>query len=930
MRAFWAALAGPVLHLRRLRRESVAVALLVILLGATALVFSAAPRLANRAWQAGLHYELQTASPSQRGIEVVRTTGVRVGANPDASLLDAASSFASDQVPASVNRLITQTDVVVTSLLFTVTTVPTPDQPAVAKQQTFRLRAQTDLAAHVTITAGRLPRETTDGIYEIAISPATAQAMQLKVGDQIGLRADNRDGFIYGLNPTTTYSIIAEIVGLVQARDRTDPYWWGDFSVDDPDIDLQGAGRINGVALISSGALHTLGQDEPTYGFQERWRYQVDPTGVSLADLPQVEADLNRLILRFRGSALQLSLRTGLPALLSQFSARQVPAAAVLLVAGIGVLGVALLAIAVVARLVAARRREGVLLWRTRGAGRRQLIGTLVFEALVIALPSAAVGELVAARIWPGLGADAARGVALIVALAAAVLLTVIGALLVLGPLQAARETAPEQEPSRRRLVAEATVVLLAAAGLYLLRLRGIGAGTSTTSGIGAIPTGGADPFLAAVPVLLGVATGLIVIRAFPYPVRLLGWLAARRRDMVIPLALRQVGRAPSAYTLTLLVVLLAMGVATFSSVITTTIDRGQQIAAWLSTGADFQVQGTAGVTIPDNVSFDELTGVTASARAYVGTQLPTTTTRGFGGYATLEAIQAAAYATVAAGTPADPHLPPSLLASPPASAIGTTSAPIPAIVSPQKPGGGSFVPGDEFDMAVGADSATFTVVEVRDSFPALTSGANFVIAPLAWLRAAMPQASLQATVVYVRAPGVAPATLQSEAQHRWPPALVTSRQSAYDALHLSPIVQAVVNGFLLGLIVAAAYAVMAVVIALALTAARRSRDLAYLRTLGMSARQVLAALAVEHAPPLIVAVLAGLGLGLGVAVLVAPALSLQAFTGPGVTVPLEIDLRTLGILVGGVIVTLLVGVVAASAVARRVSPARVLRAGEA
>lgn len=930
MRGFWAALAGPVLHLRRLRRESVAVGLLAMLLVATALVFSAAPRLANRSWQAGLRYELQTASPSQRGIEVVRTTGVTVGADADASLLKTASSFAADQIPPSVQRLISQTDVVVTSMLFTVTTVPTPEQPAVPKLQTFRLRAQTDLAAHVTITQGRLPRETTDGVYEIAISPATADAMQLKVGDQIGLRADNRDGFIYGLDPTTTYSIVAEVVGLVQARSRTDPYWWGDFSVDDPDIDRQGAGRVNGIALMATGDLHTLGQRDPTYGYQERWHFQVDGSGVSLADLSQLQDDLNRLTLRFRGSALGLSLRTGLPSLLSQFQARQVPAAAVLLVAGMGVLGVALLAIAVVARLVAARRRDGVLLWRTRGAGRRQLVGTLLFEAIVIALPSAAAGELIAARVWPGLGADAARGVALVVAAAAAALLTVIGAMLALGPLQAARESAPEQTPSRRRLVAEATVVALAAAGLYLLRLRGIGAGTSVASGIGAIPTGGADLFLAAVPVLLGVATGLVVIRAFPYPVRLLGWLAARRRDMVLPLALRQVGRAPSAYTLTLLVVLLAMGVATFASVITTTIDRGQQTAAWLSTGADFEVQGTAGVTIADNVTFDDLSGVTATARAFIGTQLPTTTTRGFGGYATLEAIQPGAYAAVTAGTPADPRLPASLLVAPPASGAGTSSAPIPAIVSPLKPGGGTFATGDEFDMAVGAQSATFKVVQIQDSFPALTGGGNFVVAPLAWTRAAMPQASLQATRIYLRAPGVPPAQVQKEAQERWPPALVISRQSAYEALHLSPVVQAVVNGFLLGLIVAAAYAVMAVIIALSLTAARRSRDLAYLRTLGMSGRQVLAALAVEHAPPLIVAVLAGLGLGLGVAVLVSPALSLQAFTGPGIAVPLEIDLRALGLLVGGVIATLLVGVVAASAVARRVSPARVLRAGEA
>jgi putative ABC transport system permease protein len=930
MRSLWATLATPILQLRRLRVELLAVALLVGLLAITSFVFAAGPRLADRAWQSGLQYELRTATPAQRGLETVESTQLQLSGDADAALLAQAADFQRSELPASVRSLVNGRSVVVTSLNFTVTSPPVDDQPVTPRPQSIRLRAHTDAASHLQVVAGRLPQPasgTQGSILELALSPQTAGAMRLAVGDRIGLRADSRDGVLYGLDPTTTLQLEAEVVGLVRARDRGDPYWFGNLGIDDPDVNPL-TQHVSGIALISSGTLLTLGQGDIPFGYQVRLRYQVDPAAARLEQLGALRDDLRRLQLRFRGSAEQLTLRTGLSALLDEFTARRAPAEAVLSVVAIGVLGVALLAVAVVARLLAARRKEGILLWRTRGASARQVVGAQFLEAAAIALPAAALGNLAAALAWPGIGDDVGRRVSLAVGVAAVATLTVIGATLAFGPLQSTRETAPEVIPSRRRLVAEATVIVLAMTGLYLLRLRGIGVSATDTSGGGGAPAG-ADPFLAAVPVLLGVALGLVVVRAFPFPVQLLGWMAASRRDLVLALGLRQVGRAPSAHTLTLLVVLLAMAVATFSSVITTTIERGQQAAAWLSVGADFQLEGIAGTTLPDNVSLDGLPGVTGSARALLARQVPISRAE-FGSIATLLALQTGDYASVTAGTPADASLPSRLLEVPPSNGVGTSQAPIPAIVTPTKPGGGTFAVGETLSLAIDQENVQLLVAEVRDQFPGLADAGNFVILPLPWLRAALPKATLPVTRAYLRAGDVDETTLRTAIQERWPPAILVARQTAYDALHASPVVQAVAVGFLLGLAVAAAYAAMAVVIALALTVARRSRDLAYLRTMGLSPGQTKAALLVEHAPPLVIAVIAGGLLGLGVAILVAPGLSLQAFTGPGVVVPLQVDPLAIAGLAAGVALTLGIGVLAASAAARRVSPARILRTGEA
>jgi len=932
MRSLWTTLATPILQLRRLRVEVLAVALLIALLTITGFVFAAGPRLADRAWENGLQYELRTATPAQRGLETVETTQLQLTGDADSALLAEAADFQRTALPASVRALVNGRSVVVTSLNFTVTSPPVGDQPVTPRAQSVRLRAHTNAADHLQVVAGRLPQPasgTPGSIIELALSPEAAGAMRLTVGDRIGLLADNRDGILFGLNPTSTLQLEAEVVGLVRARDRTDPYWFGDLGIDDPEVDPLSQ-HVSGIALISSDTLLSLGQGNNPFGYQVRLRYQVNPGAARLSQLGALRDDLRRLEVRFRGGVQQLALRTGLPAILDGFTARRAPAEAVLSVAAIGVLGVALLAVAVVARLLAARRREGILLWRTRGASARQIIGAQLLEAAAIALPAAALGNVAAALAWPGIGDDAGRLVALAVGVAALGTLAVIGATLAFGPLQSTRETAPELVPSRRRLVAEATLIALALGGLYLLRLRGIGTGSGGSDASGnSGGVAGADPFLAAVPVLLGVALGLVVVRIFPFPVQLLGWLAAGRRDLVLALGLRQVGRAPSAHTLTLLVVLLAMAVATFSSVITTTIERGQQAAAWLSIGADFQVEGVAGTTLPDNVSLDGLPGVTSSARALVAPQVPISRAE-FGSIATLLALQTDEYAVVTADTPADAGLPPRLLDSPPSSGAGTGRAPIPAIVTPTKPGGGTFAVGDTLSLQIDENSVQLLVTDVRDQFPGLADAGNFLILPLPWLRAALPGATLPVTRAYLRASDVDQTTLRTAIQQRWPPAIVFSRQVAYDALHSSPVVEAVAIGFLLGLVVAAAYAAMAVVIALALTVARRSRDLAYLRTIGLSRGQTLAALLVEHAPPLVMAVIAGGLLGLGVAILVAPSLSLDAFTGPGVVVPLQVDLLAIAGLAAGVALTLGIGVLAASASARRMSPARTLRTGEA
>jgi putative ABC transport system permease protein len=106
--------------------------------------------------------------------------------------------------------------------------------------------------------------------------------------------------------------------------------------------------------------------------------------------------------------------------------------------------------------------------------------------------------------------------------------------------------------------------VLLAVLALFLLRRRGI-AGER-----------GFDPYLAAVPLLLALAVGLVALRLYPFPMRVLANGTAKRRDLVPSLGFRRVSRQPVVTTAPLLVVLVSVSVALFAAVVAASLDSAQ------------------------------------------------------------------------------------------------------------------------------------------------------------------------------------------------------------------------------------------------------------------------------------------------------------------------------------------------------------------
>jgi putative ABC transport system permease protein len=944
VRSLWAA--G--LLLRRLGTERGVILLIFVLVAGTSFVFAAAPRLFNRVSDDALQYAVRVASPVQRSISASFSGNIGVKAGDGVGpIRERGDGIAAQFSPAITNIVADR------RLRFTSVRLIVLDPPSYETRLLFRY--QDGVTDRTKLVSGRWPvdrgvalqtvavnsgSDPTTGpsappaVFEAAISTAAAEEVGIKLGDHFTLRLDGSDPSIQGI-PFTLAPTEVEIVGLYEPLDETDPYWFADTDLlravqhGNPDEPLAWVTAYVPPEMYPNLAASRL-------PFQYEWRYPTSPDRFESDQVPQLQSDLRRLGVNAgaaaTGATRTIDIRTGLPGILEAFATQRALTETVLSIATLGPFGLAAGAIAMVALLLVRRRRPTLALARGRGASGFLVLGTQLWEGIVVTGGAALLGLALATVAIPARSSPLSAELAIAVAAVATLLL--IGASWStarrpLGNLE--RDDMPIRAVTTRRLVVEGTIVFLAAAATLLLRQRGLAAPTGA-GGVGAATGASAgtatiNPLLAAVPVLAGLAAGILALRLYPLPIRALGWLAARRRDFVPVLGLRTIGRHPGAANLPLLVLLLTAAFGAFASTLAASIDRGQLTASYVEVGADFRVERIGLGSMPAIEQLRGVPGVQSVARGLVDPTASFQSTVGQRASIDMAAIEPEEYAAVVAGSPVEPRWPAVFAAAPPAKP-GTAEAPIPAILSTRMPVGSAHLGlGDTFKTNLAGQWLVFQLVERRDTFPGIDDRSAFAIAPLPWVQAALDRPR-GAGVMWVRAasdirPGLVSAISDAGAAAR-----VISRYDAFAALRDAPLESVIVTGYTAALVVAAIYMALAIVGAMVLSAAGRTRDLAYLRTLGVTGRQSLGLTVMEHGPPVLIAVIPGIGLGIGIALLVEPGLGLATFVGVS-GVPLYFDWLALAALAVALIVVVAAAVGLGTWLARRVRPADALRIGE-
>lgn len=913
-------MAWLVTSLRRLRVERTASIGLVLLVLVTATIVAVAPRVFVRLADGALRGEIAAARSSDRNVALQEETRL-LPTGPGG--LDRGLAKNEARIPAAVRALFVDRSAVVDSPRWTVTV-------GSSTPSTIRFRFQSGAAERVEIVAGRLPTGATHETevtlpgskdkmtvtaFEVALSTESGAQIGAKAGDTLELQADGSDRLAFGHGDR----VAAEVVGIFKVTDAAAAYWFDDAALELPttrDINAN-LSIIDATALLSIDAYAPLhaATDGSSLPFRYTWRYSIDPDRLASSSLDAVTPDLRRMESIFPKVASALGqggtvLRSSLLRIVDAQQARWRSGEVVLTVAAIGAGTVAAAAVALAGLLVVARRRSAIALWRGRGASFAQVLGATLIEGFFLIVPAALAGGLLAQALVPD-GPDRATAIATgIVAVA-----TIVALLGLTAPAAASRVN-PAAGQARsvtirrlgpRRLVAEALVVGLAVAGAILLRDRGVRGASSA----GELPS--ADPLVAAVPALAGVAAGLIVIRLFPLPMRLFAAFAAFGRGLVPVLAMRRLTRGGGAAPI--LLVLLATGtVATFAAATFAHLGRAADLVAWHDVGAPYRLVGSAG-PIPGGTDISRLAGLEASAGAFRGAAA----VGGSGAQLELLAVDARAYEDVVRGTPADPNLPPDMLVR--------ATEPFPAIVSRTLGSGSDAIEvGDLFQISVGAKRVSFRAIQVRDTFATFDAGSRFAVVARDQLVAA--GVDPRVTTIFARAPIQNAAALRAEIPNATPGVLLISRAEQSAGIRDSPVARAVSTGAGLALAAAAAYAALAVASALAIAGAARAVEVVHLRLLGLNRRQALGLALVEHGPTVAIAFAVGVALGLGLFVIVRPALGLQAIIGSELEIPLAVGPGEIGLIMAAIIAISAIGIAIGAFVQGRAVPASVVRQG--
>jgi putative ABC transport system permease protein len=929
--------------LRRLRDDRAPAIGLALLVLATATVFGVAPRVIDRVADDALHGVVSAATPFNRNIALIQQQILPADPEEPLKEVDQRGDELDSSIPDAVRSLIATRATVIDSARFHIEG-KTPDpsfirfriQPGAAE----RIHYLAGLAPTAAVQTIQLPEDlrhllpqedppSTEPVFvkvlETSISAEAAHQIDRTVGDLVFLSFDDRDplaGQAQGV-------VAAKITGLFDVNEATDPFWYADQSINHVGIRSPGgdAKLIDVGALLPAESYDNLLHSGQLFGVpvQITWRHFIDPARLASARLDPLIVDLRRLETTFpqtqltRVTADDTAMQSGLLPMLVAHAARWTSASAVLTVIAIGPAAVAFAALALVASISARRRRPALALVRGRGATLGQIVRAIVLEGCVIAIPALGIAILLAILLIPA-GSNRATIVAASAVAAVAIALLIATAIPGTAAAVAARagreDDASPRGVSARRLVFDLVVIILAAVGAYLLRERGV-RGSSSTGTLAA-----ADPLIAAVPALAGIAAGLTAIRLVPLPLRLLSRLAGRGRGLVPLLALRRATHGGT--TAAVLIVLLATAsIGAFSSAALVHLERASTAASWQAIGAPIRIASPVGPlprALDPSSSKPTVLPDARSSAALFQTQV-TIGTRNL--RIQFVALDLVPYQGMVGGTPGDPATPPEMLA--PTIPNGV----VPLLVSQSlvdRTDGAQL--GKTIEIILEGYHYNVMPVAARISFPTLPVDVSFAIASRQQMRLLHPEAPLAPTSLLVDAPDTSLPAIRAAVAAIAPGATIDSRATFAQAFTDSPVTAAIVAGIAIAVLVAAFYAALAVAAALALAGAARATEVAHLRTLGLSRGDAVRLVVIEHGPTVILAFVAGVALGLGLFVLLEPGLGLDAIVGSRIAVPLSADPRQLALIFAGILVIAAIGIGLAAWMQRRGVAVTALRRG--
>lgn len=864
-------------RLRAAPAAAIAMALLVLV---TAFLAAALPRAVDRYEIRALRTSLADAKLRDRTVTLTDSTSG--SGSPDTSRLDpeALTSVESEfqnLVRPPLRLLPGQSVFGVRTGSDSAALDPALPRPTKSLNPKADLVAQQGLEQHSRLVAGTMPRgpAPTDASgarnrVDAAITERTAKVLGLRPGSDVHLS-------------TLHAPFTVHVTGIVAPTDPGGAYWNEEQDLLTPQLTSPPPqpGELPTfywhftvlIAPEAAPSLLSLGKGGSIY-----WHHPVDTSRLTPQDVAALQAQLASFDSGPDAAMLQertgsyIHAGSGLGRLLTTYDRERTAAMPLVLVAAIGVGTTAFAVLLMAGGLAAERRRNEIALLRSRGGSLRGMAGRLLGETAAAAVPAAITGITLALVLLPTDRYLLSLLLGAVVAATATLALPLRAVAAHRRPRPPAREDVAAARPSRRRTVAELTVTVLVIGAVAALRRRG------TVSG--------ADPFLAAAPVLVAIAAALVLLRLYPLPLRLLARPAARLSGAVTHLGLARAGRSPASAQLPLLALLMSLTVASFGGSVLAGVADGRDEAARAAVGADARID--ANFVLPEQLAAKvrQVPGIAET----VGVRIePSASTAGFGMAYSLVSVDPVAYAklTRAIGLPDFP-----------AAALlrDNGTGPMPAVVSPHlaaKLANGTVT----VQPAVG--STEVRAAAVLDLTPA-TPNADFVIVSSAQLAKRHPDMNFNQytgpTVLMMTGKGpIDGKALRAATAATGTDLFVGLLSEERGKLSDSPLQSGARGIYLAAVAGGAGYSALALLLSLLQAAPQRAALLARMRTMGMGRRDGRRLVLLEMLPQALLAAIGGVLVGLATIPLLGPGVDITALafgTEPGTTVPAGLGLR--------------------------------------
>lgn len=398
-----------------------------------------------------------------------------------------------------------------------------------------------------------------------------------------------------------------EVAGIVTAADPTANIWGVDrpgfMMYLDHEVFDTWLAPVDTNPTIDPWLRETRGL--PGTSATQRWRLPLDRETVELTEIEEFQSHLIQFSAQLsRSSEGTIPSTTFITILIDAFTTRSVVVGGPILAMLALVVGGAIYFLVYSAAMTVEREGSEMALMKTRGASSSQTVGIHLGQSLVIATIAALLAPVVArwlvgftGRIPPlstltgGDPLEVAQQRSVLPFMIAGATLTFVAMGIAVIPyarrgILALRSLAarPGSQSVWQKYNLDLFAIALSLVLLIQLRMRGF---INQTTGEATL-----DPLAVVFPALLLFTGALILLRVFPYVLKLVGWILTKPRSMATALTGWHLGRNPVPYGRLALLVWVTTGLGAFALTYAATLENSYTDRAEFAAGADVRIVG--------------------------------------------------------------------------------------------------------------------------------------------------------------------------------------------------------------------------------------------------------------------------------------------------------------------------------------------------